>query len=62
MSEVDELAERARAAGAEIVQPPKDMFHGDRTVIVKDPSGHLWVFLAHLEDVSEDELLRRLSV
>ncbi|PBC70487.1 PhnB protein [Streptomyces sp. TLI_235] len=62
VSEVDELAERARAAGAEIVQPPKDMFHGDRTVIVKDPSGHLWVFLAHLEDVSEDELLRRLSV
>ncbi|MGW7529843.1 VOC family protein [Streptomyces sp. NPDC054783] len=58
--DVDALAERAKAAGAEIVQPPKDMFHGDRTVILKDPSGHMWVFLTHLENLSEDELLRRL--
>ncbi|MFD5658965.1 VOC family protein [Streptomyces hirsutus] len=59
--DVDSLAERARAAGAEILQPPKDMFHGDRTVILKDPSGHLWVFLTHREDVSEEELRRRLA-
>ncbi|MEV7862379.1 VOC family protein [Streptomyces hirsutus] len=59
--DVDSLAERARAAGAEILQPPKDMFHGDRTVIIKDPSGHLWVFLTHREDVSEEELRRRLA-
>ncbi|MFE9923713.1 VOC family protein [Streptomyces sp. NPDC005774] len=59
--DVDSLAERARAAGAEILQPPKDMFHGDRTVILKDPSGHMWVFLTHLEDISEEELRRRLA-
>ncbi|CAL9522286.1 VOC family protein [Streptomyces griseomycini] len=59
--DVDALAERAEAAGAEIVQPPKDMFHGDRTVVLKDPSGHLWVFLTHLEDVSEEELRHRLA-
>lgn len=59
--DVDSLAERARAAGAEILQPPKDMFHGDRTVILRDPSGHLWVFLTHKEDVSEEELRRRLA-
>ena len=35
------------------------MFHGDRTVILKDPSGHLWVFLTHVEDVSQEELQRR---
>lgn len=58
--DVDALAERAEAAGADIVQPPQDMFHGDRTVILRDPSGHLWVFLTHLEDLTEDELLRRL--
>ncbi|WP_077796890.1 glyoxalase/bleomycin resistance/extradiol dioxygenase family protein [Streptomyces sp. JHA26] len=46
-------------AGAEILQPPTDMFHGDRTVILKDPSGHNWVFLTHVEDVSEEELRRR---
>lgn len=59
--DVDDLAERAEAAGAEILQPPTDMFHGDRTVILKDPQGHMWVFLTHLEDVPEEELRRRLA-
>ncbi|WP_442906172.1 VOC family protein [Kitasatospora sp. NBC_00458] len=59
--DVDALAERAESAGAVIVQPPTDMFHGDRTVILRDPSGHLWVFLTHLEDVSDDELRRRMA-
>ncbi|MDT0393119.1 MULTISPECIES: VOC family protein [Streptomyces] len=59
--DVDGLAQRAEAAGAEILQPPTDMFHGDRTVVLKDPSGHIWVFLTHLEDVSEEELRRRLA-
>ncbi|MFJ9641634.1 VOC family protein [Streptomyces sp. NPDC004244] len=59
--DVDDLAERASAAGAEILQPPTDMFHGDRTVILKDPSGHMWVFLTHLEDVSDADLRLRLS-
>ncbi|MGA5086220.1 VOC family protein [Streptomyces pseudogriseolus] len=59
--DVDALAARAEAEGAEILQPPTDMFHGDRTVILRDPSRHLWVFLTHLEDVSEDELRRRLA-
>ncbi|WP_329192758.1 MULTISPECIES: VOC family protein [unclassified Streptomyces] len=59
--DVDELAVRAEAAGAEILQPPKDMFHGDRTVILRDPSGHIWVFLTHVDDVSQEELRRRLA-
>ncbi len=59
--DVDSLAERAEAAGAEILQPPADTFHGDRTVILRDPSGHLWVFLTHVEDVSAEELRRRLT-
>ncbi|SDC03120.1 VOC family protein [Streptomyces prasinopilosus] len=59
--DVDSLTKRAEAAGAEILQPPRDMFHGDRTVILKDPSGHLWVFLTHLEDVSQEEFRRRLA-
>ncbi|CAL9332764.1 VOC family protein [Streptomyces werraensis] len=59
--DVDALAARAEAEGAEVLQPPTDMFHGDRTAILRDPSGHLWVFLTHLEDVDEDELRRRLA-
>ncbi|MFC5664631.1 VOC family protein [Kitasatospora misakiensis] len=58
--DVDALAERAGAAGAEILQPPTDMFHGDRTAILKDPSGHVWIFLTHLKDFTPEELRRRL--
>ncbi|MEV0189393.1 VOC family protein [Kitasatospora purpeofusca] len=57
--DVDALAARAEAAGAEILQPPTDQFHGDRTAVLKDPSGHLWVFLTHLEDLTHEEVHRR---
>ncbi|MEU9302507.1 VOC family protein [Streptomyces sp. NPDC048269] len=59
--DVDALARTAVAAGAELVQAPTDQFHGDRTAILRDPSGHLWVFLTHLEEVSGEELERRLA-
>ncbi len=59
--DVDALVRRAEGEGAEVLQPPKDMFHGDRTAILKDPFGHLWVFLTHLEDVPEEEVRRRLE-
>lgn len=39
--DVDSLAERAEAAGAETLQPPKDMFHGDRTAYARS-SGAAW--------------------
>lgn len=61
VADVDALAERAEAAGAQVLQPPTDMFHGDRTVILKDPSGHVWIFLTHLEDPSDEELRSRLA-
>ncbi|MFF3860249.1 VOC family protein [Streptomyces sp. NPDC002209] len=59
--DVDALARTAVAEGAELVQPPADQFHGDRTAILRDPFGHLWVFLTHLEDVSREELEERLA-
>ncbi|MFJ6795319.1 VOC family protein [Streptomyces sp. NPDC091268] len=59
--DVDALAARAAAAGAELIQEPADQFHGDRTAILRDPSGHLWVFLTHLEDLAAQEVEDRLS-
>ncbi|MFD9471289.1 VOC family protein [Streptomyces goshikiensis] len=59
--DVDALTRTAAAAGAEVVREPEDQFHGDRNVILRDPFGHLWVFLTHLEDVSSEELARRLA-
>jgi PhnB protein len=59
VADVDALAQRATAAGAELLQPPADQFHGDRTAILRDPHGHVWVFLTHLEDLTPDEVARR---
>ncbi len=54
--EVDTHCERARAAGAVILQEPSDMFHGDRTYRVLDPQGHMWIFGQKIRDVTNAEL------
>ncbi|GHC61845.1 VOC family protein [Streptomyces cinnamoneus] len=59
VDDVDALVRQAVVAGAELLQPPTDQFHGDRTAILRDPFGHVWVFLTHLEDLTPDELARR---
>jgi uncharacterized glyoxalase superfamily protein PhnB len=41
---VDGHCERARAAGAQIVAEPEEMFWGDRTYVASDPEGHRWTF------------------
>jgi uncharacterized glyoxalase superfamily protein PhnB len=41
---LEALCERARAAGARIVQEPQDQFYGERTFRVLDPEGHVWNF------------------
>jgi uncharacterized glyoxalase superfamily protein PhnB len=41
---IDAHCERARAAGAEILQEPEDQFYGDRTYRARDPEGHIWTF------------------
>jgi PhnB protein len=43
LADVDAHYERARAAGAEIVHPPRDESYG-RTYTVRDIDGHPWFF------------------
>ncbi len=42
--DVDELAARARAAGAAILSEPADMFWGERIARIADPDGYVWCF------------------
>lgn len=44
VSDVDNLAENARKAGADIVMEPKDEDYGGRVFSCRDPEGHLWNF------------------
>lgn len=52
---VDALCERARKAGADILQEPDTQFYGDRTFRARDPEGHIWTFGVTVEMKSPEE-------
>jgi uncharacterized glyoxalase superfamily protein PhnB len=41
-TEVDDIIDKARRAGAVITDPPHDAFWGGYTASFQDPDGHLW--------------------
>jgi PhnB protein len=59
--DVDEVWERAVAAGCEVIYPLADQFYGDRGGRLRDPFGHQWMLSTHIEDVDRDELDRRMQ-
>ena len=61
VEDVDAFAARAIAAGAKLTRPVKIEFYGDRVAILEDPFGHVWFFHTHVEDVSHDEMRRRMA-
>ena len=61
VEDVDAVVERAVSAGAKLERPVKDQFYGDRTGGVVDPFGHSWYVATHVEDVSPEELQRRVA-
>ena len=58
---VDEVVERAVANGALLERPLTNQFYGDRNATVVDPFGHKWTIATHVEDVSEEEMRRRMK-
>lgn len=56
--DVDAHCERARAAGAVIVQEPEDQFYGDRSYMAQDLDGHHWSFGQAQREISWEELRR----
>ena len=59
--DVDAAFARAVAAGAEVVRPVEDQFYGDRSGWLRDPFGQEWTLSTHVEDVSEEEMGRRMQ-
>ena len=58
---VDEVIQRAKAAGAKVLRPAEDQFYGDRSGFLQDPFGHLWGIATHIEDVSPNEMKERMK-
>ena len=61
VDDADGVYRRALDAGAESVREPETMFYGDRSSAVRDPSGTVWWISTHVEDVSPEEMERRMA-
>lgn len=53
--------DRAVAAGAEVLFPYELQFYGDEGGRIRDPFGHQWGIGRHVEDVSDEEMERRMA-
>ena len=58
---VDEIVAQATEAGARLQRPLTDQFYGDRSATLEDPYGHVWTVATHIEDVTPDEIRRRME-
>jgi PhnB protein len=58
---VDAQFKQAIAAGAKELRAVEDQFYGDRMGTLVDPFGHVWSLGTHTEDVSPEEMKRRME-
>ena len=61
VQDVDRAFARALAAGAKEERAVKDQFYGDRSGTLADPFGISWTIATHVEDVSSEEMDRRMA-
>ena len=62
MEDVDAVYQRAIQAGGKSLREPTDQFYGDRSGAVEDAFGNQWWIATHLEDVTAEEMERRMKV
>jgi PhnB protein len=61
ITDVDARFKQAIAAGGKEARPVRDQFYGDRSGTLVDPFGHQWTLATHMEDVSHEEMCRRMA-
>ena len=58
---VDAVIQKAVENGAKMLRPIKNQFYGDRSGSLLDPFGHMWSVATHVEDVSPEEMRKRMT-
>jgi PhnB protein len=61
VNDVDATYQRALKAGAASLSEPTNMFWGDRMAEVRDQCGNHWSIATHKEDVSPQEMEKRMK-
>lgn len=61
VEDVDKVFDRAVSNGAKATRPVADQFYGDRVGTLVDPFGHIWSLGTHVEDVSMEEMQKRMA-
>ena len=61
VANADAMAERAVAAGAEMLMPPTDQFYGERSCRLRDPYGHTWLLGHEIEKLTPEEMQQRYT-
>lgn len=61
VDDVDTIFQQAIAAGGTEKKALQDQFYGDRSGTLTDPFGHVWTVATHKEDVSPEEMEKRLA-
>lgn len=61
VEDADAAFARAIKAGAKLDRPVEAHFWGDRMGSVIDPFGHKWSLATHVEDVSPEEMEKRMA-
>jgi PhnB protein len=61
VDDVDRVFKQAVGAGGRVDKDVKDQFYGDRSGTLYDPFGHMWTVATHVEDVSQEEMKRRMD-
>ncbi len=61
VADVDTVYNRAIAAGAKSKKPVQNQFYGDRSGTLVDPFGHTWTIATHVEDVTPEEMKKRMA-
>jgi PhnB protein len=61
LEDVDTIYNRTIAEGGVEIKALQDQFYGDRSGTLRDPFGHIWTVATHKEDVTPEEIDRRVA-
>jgi PhnB protein len=61
VNDTDAVYQRALQAGGTSLREPTDQFYSDRSAGVRDPVGNHWWIATHKEDVSSEEMEKRVQ-